>query len=276
MQILDYKHIVPTEKREGYFAIPELDRTASAVNQFIELADLNIELKVPTGVIYVDGFSVTQSEMGLGATKPTGYKVAICSGTSYALHKWIASFKNPEMVTAGTSTSGTCASGIEALNIANEWIATGVCEEVIVIGGERITQDTIRAFRELKIPVICGDGFVYMKFGKGTDITNTNWYYAYNKNPFVFEKEVLNNLIPHYEVDYVKLHSTGTDANNNAESDLMKLGKVLAYKDKIGHSQGISSILEMCIVLSDESIKGKILFIASGVGGFYGSCILHR
>lgn len=277
MQILDYKHIPPTERREGYFAIPELDRECSSVNQFIELANLNVELTVPTGVIYIDGFTITQAETGIGLTTSNKYTVAVCSGTSYVMHKWISSFGNPELVTRATSTTGTCASSLQALNLASEWLQSGVCKEVIVVGGERITKDTVRLFKELRIPLMCGDGFAYMRLGaEGNDIADTTWKFAYNKNPFAFTRDVLNNLTPGFPVDYVKLHATGSKSNTEAEQDLALLGVPLALKTVIGHTQGISGLLETCIVLSDATIKGKVLVVANGVGGFYGSCVLNR
>jgi len=276
MQILDYKHIVATERRDGYFAIPELERQKSSVKQFIELANLDIELIKPTGFIYVDGFTITQAESGLGSTAGK-YVVAVTGGSSYALHKWISSFKTPEYVVAATITSGTCASGIQALMIAEEWLMLGVCEEVIVIGGERITEDTLRLFKELRIDIMCGDGFVYMKFGKGMgNLESINWKYAYNANPFTFTSHSLNTLIPDYPLDFIKLHGTGTPSNTEAEADLAELGIPLTFKSRIGHTQGISSLLEMCIVLSSDAIKGTILVLANGLGGFYGSCTLYK
>ena len=277
MRILEYKHIAPSELREGYFAIPELDRESSSVNQFIALANLNVKLTVPTGVIYIDGFTITQAETGIGLTTSNKYTVAVCSGTSYVMHKWISSFSNPELVVQATSTTGTCASSMQALNLASGWLQSGVCKEVIIVGGERITKDTVRLFKELRIPLMCGDGFAFMRLGaEGSDITETTWKFAYNKNPFAFTKESLNQLTPYFPIDYVKLHDTGSKSNTEAEQDLALLGTPLAYKQNIGHTQGISGLLELCIVLSDTSIKGNILAVANGVGGFYGSCILNK
>jgi len=277
MQILDYKHIAPSEKREGYFAIPELVRNTSSVNQFIKLSQLDIELTKPTGFIYVEGFAISQAESGV-TNKVTGkYTVAVCSGTSFIMHKWLSTFKNKHFIRAATNTTGTCASGMQALHIAREWMETGVCEEVILIGGERITEDTIRLFKELRIGILCGDGFVYMKLGRGgVDIEHTKWRYAYNANAFSFTAETLNNLIPWYPVNYVKLHATGSPSNDAAEEDLAKLGIPITYKQNIGHTQGISSLLELCIVMADDSIRGSILVVANGVGGFYGSCTINK
>jgi hypothetical protein len=277
MQILSYKHIVPTERREDYFAIPELDRDLSSVNQFIKLADLNVELTKDTGFIYVDGFTISQAESGVSRNDSTKYLVALTCGTSYIMHKWIGSFKNPEHIKVATTTSGTCSSGVQALTIANSWLDSGICEEVIIIGGERTSKETLRSFREIKIKLMCGDGFVYMKLGAGgNDIVDSRFDFVYNRNAFYFTRDNLNTLIPSYPVDYVKLHGTGTPSNTEAEVDLAALATPIAYKQDIGHTQGISSLLEVCMVLSDDSIKGTILAVANGAGGFFGACTINK
>lgn len=276
MRIIDYHYITGTEDRAGYVAIPELDRNKSSVQQFIKLANLNIELTRPTAFLYIDGFSMSSSESGLNPNNSTHYVPVIKTGSSYIAHEWVWTFKNKEHLVKVDTMSGTCASGIQAIYEANRLLEAHEVEEVIIIGGERITEDTMRLFKELSIPITCGDGFVFMRLEDGEQIINTNWKYAFNKNPFVFTREVLDTLDPGYDVDYVKLHSTGTQTNTDAEAGLEKLGKVLRYKNLIGHTQGISALLETCIVLNQEMIKGTILVVANGLGGFYGSFTLLK
>lgn len=279
MQISEYSYRVGTEKREGYFAIPELKRDVSSANEFINLAALDIDVSKNTGFIYVDGFTVSQAESGVGKSISTRYMVAVCSGSSYIMHKWISSFKNPENLVCTEIVNGTCASGIQAIKKAEEWLESGKCEEVIVIGGERTSQDTLRLFKELKIDIMCGDGFVYLKLNnkhKSNSISNVNWKFAYNRNPFYFSKDQINTLIPDTPVDYVKLHGTDSPSNTEAESDLENIGIPIKYKKSIGHTQGISSLLETCIAMDDASIKGKVLVTANGFGGFYGSFTLTK
>ena len=61
---------------------------------------------------------------------------------------------------------------------------------------------------------------------------------------------------------------------SNAEKEVF--GNVLGYKDKIGHCQGASGLIELCMVLDDDKLKGKILCTASGLAGFYGSCLVEK
>jgi hypothetical protein len=276
MRIIDYKSFHGSEKREGYIAIPELHRTQSSVKQFIKLADLDITLTRPTAFLYVDGFSMSPSESGLNTSNVDNYHPVIKSGAAYIAHEWIYTFKNREHLVKVDIMSGTCAAGIQALYEAQRLLWEGEVEEVIIIGGERTTEDTMRLFKELRIPVTCGDGFAFMRLEMGYDITNVVWKYAFSKNPFMFRKEDLDTLAPGYHIGYVKLHGTGTAANTEAESGLAKLATPIIYKDSIGHTQGVSALVETCMLLDDPKIRGRILVTANGLGGFYGAFLLTK
>ncbi len=277
MQIIDYKYLHGTDTLPGYIAIPELIRDRPATPQFIELAGLDIELTEPTAFIYIAGTQIDQAESGLN--KGTGvYFPAIKSATPYVAHQWASTFKNIELLVSMEVVNGTCASSIHAVYRAHEIIMDplNTAKHVIIIGHERITQDTIRLFKELGIKITCGDGFVYMKLGMGFIISKPRWCWAYNPNPFVFTRETLDKLIPEYKVGYVKLHGTGTQSNNDAEWGLEILATPIRYKSKIGHTQGISALLETCLVLDNPNIRGRILVVANGLGGYYGSFTLTK
>lgn len=277
MQITQQYHIKATEKREGYFAIPELDRHKSSVQQFIALSGIApIKLTQATAFLYVDGFTTSQAEAGIG-NAPNKFQVALKTGSSYIAHEWVNQFENKHYLKHVNIITSTCAAGIQAVWEAQRLLDSGVCREVIIIGGERITEGTLRLFKELRIPVICGDGFVFLRLvDKGAQIHDIKWKYAYNENPFAFTKDTLNSLLPFYPVGYVKLHGTGSEANTEAEADLAEFATPLSYKQDIGHTQGISSLLETCIVLADDSIEGKVLITANGLGGFYGAFTLNK
>lgn len=273
MQIIDYRYQHGTEDRENYIAIPELDRQESSVRQFIKLANLNITLQKPTAFIYVDGFCVSQAEHGIlpGGTKScTGI---IRSGSSFVMHEWIYTFKGKEHLVHANIVSSTCAAGIQALQEAQNLLDAGVIEEVIIIGAERTTEKTLQLFKELRIPIKCGDGFFFLRLGKsgGIGVKDVKWKYTFQGNPFFFPEPVLSGLAPEYPVDFVKLHGTGTVSNTAAEAGLASLGVPVTYKDKIGHTQGISSLLETCMALDDNNISGTVLVTANGLGGFYGA-----
>ncbi len=165
---------------------------------------------------------------------------------------------------------------------AERLLRTTLIEEVIIIGGERTTEDTIRLFKELRIPVQCGDGFFYMKLSNDIDhwdkpeVGPVDWRFTYQRNPFYFPRDIIDKLIPAKPVDYVKLHGTGTPSNTAAEAGLAAIATPIIYKPLIGHCQGISCLLETCLVLDDENISGKVLVTANGLGGFYGAFTLTK
>ena len=277
MQIIDYRYITGNDHWNTQVTIRDLDRDKPATPQFIELSGLQVELNVPTGFIYIAGTQVDQSESGLGNSTGS-YRPAIKDTTPYAAHQWASTFKNIHMLQSMEVVNGTCASAIHAIYRAHQLLndhLSGV-EEIIIIGHERTTPDTVRLFKELGIKVTCGDGFVYMKLGRGIEISKPQWLWAYNENPFNLTRVQLDNLIPAYKVGYVKLHGTGTPSNEAAERSLELLATPLRYKHVIGHTQGISALLETCLVLDDPTIRGRILVVANGLGGYYGSFTLTK
>jgi hypothetical protein len=277
MRIIDYSYIAGTHLRDNIVTIPELNRTKPAVGQFVKLGDLNVKLTCPTALICIDGTVTHQSEAGLiNALAP--YTVAIKRTSVYAAHEWASSFQNTEWLVSMEIVNGTCAAAIQAVYRARQIIMSAEhdAEEVIIIGHERICTDTVRLFRELGIDVVCGDGLVYMRLGIGFDIGRPVWKWAYNKNPFNFTRETLDTLIPYYRVGYVKLHGTGTASNTEAERGLEELATPLWYKSMIGHTQGISALLETCLILDDPNIRGRILVTANGLGGYYGAFTLTK
>jgi hypothetical protein len=277
MQIIDYRYIQATERFPGVIQIPELNRHTPATPQFIELAELDLELTVPTAFIYIAGTVTDQSESGLG--KGTGkFCPALKSTTPYVAHQWCSEFQNKELLTSMEVVHGTCASAIQAVWRAHQILNDPYdpSKNVVIIGQERITPDTIRLFKELGIRVTCGDGFVYMKLGQGVEISKPQWKWAYAQNPFSFSRETLDTLIPQYKVGYVKLHGTGTPSNDAAEAGLTEFATPLTYKQDLGHTQGISALLETCVMLDDPTVRGRILVVANGLGGYYGSFTLTK
>jgi len=276
MQITEYRYQHGTEERLGYRAIPELHRLRPAAPQFIRMNDLNIVLTRPTAFLYVDGYSMSPSNSGLNPVTTKNFMPALKTGSAHTAHEWVHTFEGKQHLKKVDIISSTCAAGIQALYEAEKLLTANEVEEVIIIGGERITEDTLRLFRELKIPVTCSDGFAYFRVEAGNQITDINWDYVYHTNPFYFEAEDLNKHIPEYQVDYVKLHGTGTLGNTRAEEDLAQLGTTLLCKPFIGHTQGISALVELGIVLDDPSTIGKVLVAANGAGGFFGTCTLNK
>jgi hypothetical protein len=280
MHITDYKYIHGTEDRGNYIAIPELNRHKHSAQQFIKLANLDITLTRPSAFLYVDGVSLSPSESGLNQIDIKNYIPKIKGTAAYIVHEWVDTFKGIEYLQKVDVMSGTCAAGIQAVYEAQRILNEGIIKDVIIIGSERITEDTLTLFKQLQIPIICGDGFFYMKISCYEDdapmIFSPEWKYTHQRNPFMFPREVLDTLIPDYPVDFVKLHGTGTESNKEAEAGLASIAKVRVYKHVIGHTQGISALLETCILLDDCTVSGRILVTANGLGGNYGAFTLIK
>jgi 3-oxoacyl-(acyl-carrier-protein) synthase len=81
-----------------------------------------------------------------------------------------------------------------------------------------------------------------------------------------------------YNIDMIKMHGSGTEQNTTAEDEAINelFGNIdrIEYKSKIGHSQGVSAVVEIC-KLMDEYQNKSVLVNASGLGNFYGSCYVR-
>lgn len=275
MRIIEYFSLHGTQKLNGYFAIPQFDRASPTAKMAVEQTRLRVSLSCPTAFLYIDGVSFPASDADIG-TDSSALVPVIKTTSSYSAHCWVRSFINNEHIVLVDTISSTCAAGIQALYEANKLLESGQVEEVIIIGCERISNATLKLFKELNINITCGDGFVYMRLSKGEGISDIKWGYKFNNNPFMCTKDTLDKLAPNYPVNYVKLHGTGTKSNEDAEAGLMLLGKNLRYKEIIGHTQGVSSLVETCLVLDDDNIRGRILVTANGLGGYYGSFTLDK
>jgi len=80
----------------------------------------------------------------------------------------------------------------------------------------------------------------------------------------------------HKDVEYVKIHGTGT-ADNKIEleviNEFLTDYKILKYKDRIGHTLGSNSNIEMCMAI--ESNAGVIMSISAGMGNVFSSVVVE-
>jgi len=292
MFIKDFGYLKPTIDCGDHYEIPDLSREAYTTKAFMSKIKLP-ELTTNTAVLLAGGFNIHQSESRsegsinpryLGSVKPQPTSMIIKESTAYTLHQWIGSLNKPELVTYASINSNTCASSMHSIYEANQLLSLGVCDEVLIIAEEKTSSNTLRIFKEHHIDLLCGDGFAYILLSRKRPkkylgyISNTKWVYEYNRNPFHTTVEGYAKIIPQGQFNYIKPHGTGTPTNNAAEIELLnkKGTKFLFYKDKIGHTQGVSALLELCLTLDNPSVKGEILCLASGLGGFYGSCVLRK
>ena len=277
MKVISYKHVLPTDKG----IVETLDRQGYATPQYIDLVYdyiKGIKLEGRCAVLYSAGAAVSASEARNVHGKST-YREEPKESTSvikelaaYSMHKWIGLLDGKENIEYANINGNTCASSMYSLAEAEELIARGF-DKVIIIAEEKTSYNTLRIFDEHSIDLKVGEGLAIIELGKGKGISNCKTWFEYNRNPFAVTSNGYSKV--YTESDYVNPHGTGTEVNEAAESLVYKDTKQLRYKEKFGHTQGVSGLLEVCCVLS-EDLVGSVLCVSSGLGGFYGSCIVNK
>jgi len=262
---------------------PKLDVEGYMTPQYIDMLEEylgTIKLEGKCAVLYAGGVLLNASEAR--NTKKSGPKLrrralksslAIKEVAAYSMHKWIGRLEGKENVQYASINGNTCASSMHSLYEAQQLIEDGF-DQVVIIAEEKTSYNTLRVFDESRIDLTVGEGVVVIHLDKnGSDITDCKWSYEYNRNPFmVTESGYIKIDSPS---DYVNPHGTGTEVNERAETSVFGGRPQLRYKEKIGHTQGVSGLIEVCMVL-DEDIAGDVLCVSSGLGGLYGSCIVRK
>ena len=285
MFIRSYEYLKPTIDKIDHYEIDGISRDGYATSEYINLTN-KIILDRNTAVLYAGGAGIGQSESRDGSQVSDRVRgtvdlqkstMLIKELSAYNLHKWIGEMENNHLVKYANINHNTCASSMHALYEAEQLLKRDDIDEVVVISEERTSFNTIRIFKEHAIPLVVGDGLVVMRLWKeeGIEISDCKWGYEWNRNPFGVTASGYAT-VDSPEVKTVKVHGTGTENNTAGESVLTEGRTVVKYKDKIGHTQGTSGLLELCMALEDETVVGDVLCVASGLGGFYGSCVLHK
>lgn len=276
MRIASYKCITPNA--EGI--VDTLDRQDYMATQYIELAyDYldTVTLKGKSAFLYAGGAVLPASEArntpdkGIYREKAKQSSICIRELAAYGMYKWIGCINGKENIEYANINGNTCSSSMHSLYEASKLFEEGY-DEVIIVAEEKTAYNTMRIFDEHNIDIKIGEGLVIMHLVKGDQITDCKWGYEYNRNPFGTTVSGYKKVFS--DCDYVNPHGTGTDNNESAEQAVYGNIPQLRYKESIGHTQGVSGLLELCMVL-EEPIKGSVLCVSSGLGGFYGSCILH-
>lgn len=282
MKVLSYKIIKPNE--EG--VVETLDRKDYMTPQYIDAVRDYLEglvLTKPTAVLYAGGATLPSSESRVTSKKKEYREDIAESGlvirelSAYCMHKWIGALNGREHVQYANINANTCASSMHSLYEAEQLLNDGEVEEVVIIAEERTSYNTLRVFDEMSINLKVGEGLAIVHLGKAKgpaeeDITSCKWKYEWSRNPFGVTSSGYEKVWT--DCDIVKPHGTGTENNEEAEK-IFKKKPQRRYKEKYGHTQGVSGLLEVCMVL-EEDVQGDVLCVSSGLGGFYGSCIVHK
>ena len=280
MKVLSYKYIKPNE--DGI--VEGLDRQGYMTPQYMELMMeylKTIKLEGKCAFLYAAGAAVTASE-ARNAIDSGKYRehekkssVVIKELAAYGMHKWIGMINGRDTIRYANVNANTCASSMHSLYEASKLLDDGY-DMVVIVAEEKTAYNTLRIFDEHWINLKVGEGCAVMVLGKASspadeDITDCKWGYEYNRNPFGVTQTGYAEVWS--ECDYVNPHGTGTENNEEAEKVYEEKSQ-LRYKETYGHTQGVSGLLEVCMVM-EEAVEGKVLCVSSGLGNFYGSCIVH-
>lgn len=258
------------------------DRYMSDVMYSLYKKDIhdNIKPKGKVAFLYVGGASEHHSH-SRNYNKSAESSMPVFSQMGYIASKLARRFEGVEYVNIN---SNACASSMYSLYEAERLLKE--YDSVIIYGEEWAEGSEVLLFESLSIDIVCADGFFVMCLDNGKDgvaeITNTSWNWNPDKSAFGVSKEgYLKALDIHKysKCDIVKMHGTGTQANNEAENEAVNetfgfSAQRLSIKDEIGHSQGVSTGLELCMMI-DEGRWNRTVALASGLGSFYGSCYME-
>lgn len=180
--------------------------------------------------------------------------------------------------------ANTCASSMYSLYEAKQLLGSGYTD-VIVFAIDAVDDTQELLFKQLGVELVCGDGVVAMHLTSeptAIEIDDVVWKWNKDSSPMSVSKEgylkVLNELDV-CDADVAKSHGSGTARNTEVELaaivEVVGDVRVVEYKSQIGHTQGVSAALELCKLLEDIEWN-KAVCLASGLGGFYGGCVVRR
>lgn len=281
MKVLNYKYILPQENgivdgltRSDYMSTWYIDKSRGFLD--------SMELKGRVAFLYAGGATLPASESRVTEVKRSYREEPMKSGmvvrelSAFCMHKWIGALNDRHLIQYANINANTCASSMYSLYEAEQLLSNGF-DQVVIVAEERTTYNTLRLFDEMGIDLKVSEGLAIIHLGKASsygteDITSCKVWYEWNRNPF---GTTSNGYMEVYsECDFINPHGTGTENNETAE-EVYKHKPQLRYKEMYGHTQGVSGLLEVCLVL-DEQVTGDVLCVSSGLGGFYASCIVHK
>jgi hypothetical protein len=181
--------------------------------------------------------------------------------------------------------ANACASSLYALKEAKELLNQGF-DDVLIYGEEWVEEVELMLFKQLNIDLVCSDGIFIIQLTKECQepkayIGDVSWVWSDDRSPFEVTKDGYKKAMEQfkiYNIDMIKMHGSGTEQNTTAEDEAINelFGNIdrIEYKSKIGHSQGVSAVVEIC-KLMDEYQNKSVLVNASGLGNFYGSCYVR-
>lgn len=242
----------------------------------------NIKTVGKCALLYAAGPASHHSDIrNVGDTAVTGV-VAVKSQLGYSAYG-IAKLI-PCEIDFVSINANTCASSMYSLYEAKSLIAKGYTD-VIIFSTDLVDDAQKLLFSQLGIDIICGDGTAVMHITSektSIEIPEVVWSWNLDPSPMSVSAKGYGKVLTMlntYNVDIIKSHGSGTSRNTEEElaaiNDAIPGVSIIEYKSKIGHTQGVSSLIELCMLIDNESWNNAIC-LASGLGGFYGGCRVTR
>lgn len=263
--------------------IPELDRSKYMTNEFIRLYGkelFDVQNNGSTALIYSVGPATHGSDSKNSDYATQVGNIVVKGQLGTKLHVLGRKFKN---IDYATINGDTCASSMSAMHQAKELLKEYTD---VIIYAENVANDLeLLFFKQLGIKLICGDGIAVMHITRDKTVSSrakvvdTAWCWNAEKSPMTVSREGYEKVLSKLDTDgvtFIKPHGTGTEGNNSAEQELLNSRFNVPYgmyKKEVGHTQGVSTILEIGMML-DRETEFDALVLASGLGGFYGGCRL--
>lgn len=234
-------------------------------------------------LLYAAGPAIHHSDSRNFECNPAGY-VVVKSQVGFNIMNVAKMFKNVEFEYVSINAN-TCASSMHCLYEAKQLL--GNYDKVIIVAMEMTEASQILLFEQLGVEVVCGDGMAVVVLNNTAGlakIEDVSWKWNNDRSPMSVSKEGYLKVLAELDtndVSVVKPHGTGTNRNDEAETEALKevgLSDIdtKLYKKDIGHTQGASTIVELGMLLDEISSGTKALLLASGMGGFYGGCTMWK
>lgn len=285
MKIASYHYVTGSVLTDLGMEIPNIDRDAVSYVAYKKYTNEYMSKIEPLGsgknaLVVVGGPMSTHSDVRniLHTAKDSAIAVKMIGGYgAYNIARMFTKFDFDFI----DIDAMTCASGLSAIHKANRLFQEGYTD-VVLYAVDIIEETQLLLFKQLGIDLLCGDGVGILHLSTEGEyiIADTTFCYNQDSSPMSVSCEGYSKVVNSLDtmgVDLIKTHGSGTDRNTLEEMkaiedlDCKKIG----YKQEIGHTQGASSVVEICILLDREKFT-KSLVLASGLGGFYGGCIISK
>lgn len=282
MFIEKYFYKTATEKIGKSLIIPELSRNKYMTKEYIrlfkdQLTDVNIVGSC--AFLYAAGPASHHNDIRdiKGIDGPKGSAV-IKGQVGFTVYTVANMYDNIEHVSINANT---CASSMYCLHEAR-WLLEQY-DNVIVYAEDMVDDTEMLLFKQLGIDLVCSDGIAMMHLTRSrtdnsiAEIPHTAWGWNKDTSPMGVSKEGYNKVLDKFnlsDINLVKPHGTGTFRNDQEEdlviSQRFPNAKIVKYKPEIGHTQGASALIELCMLLDRED-NFTAICIASGLGAHYGA-----